>query len=72
MVLVGYDDDSSVCRNEYGEDGCWIIRNSWGVINGWSSDVWHDNGYGYIPYTGHAYSDLDEYVYYVRGVVPPP
>lgn len=45
-------------------DSCWIIRNSWGVGYG-------TNGYGEIPYTGHDYSDIRDYVYYVRGVVLP-
>jgi len=44
---------------------CWVIRNSWGLGYG-------TNGYGTIPYTGHDYSDIEDYVYYVRGVLPPP
>ena len=71
FVLVGYDDNCSVCRDQYGINGCWIIRNSWGVRTGWSSTVWHENGYGYIPYSSHSYSDLIGRAYYVEGVVSP-
>lgn len=70
IVLVGYDDDSPICKSKYGKNGCWIIRNSWGVLNGWWNQiVWHENGYAYIPYEGHDYSDLIYYVYYVDGVI---
>ena len=76
FVLVGYDDNCTICKNKYGQNGCWIIRNSWGLISGWSRSnggeyVWHDKGYGYIPYTGHPYSDLIDSVYYVEGVTSP-
>jgi len=72
VVLVGYDDDSSPCRSQYGQDGCWTIRNSWGLVNGVTvGGVWHDNGYGYIPYTGHAISDIVDHVYYAEGVISP-
>ncbi len=65
IVLVGYDDNSAVCMNKYNKPGCWIIRNSWGVFTDWDSDVWHVNGYGYIPYTGFKYSDIKNRAYYV-------
>jgi C1A family cysteine protease len=76
FVLVGYDDNCTICINKYGRNGCWIIRNSWGVLNGWQksingSYVWYENGYGYIPYTGFPYSDLIDLAYYVEGVKAP-
>ncbi|RLA94130.1 MAG: hypothetical protein DRG69_05830 [Deltaproteobacteria bacterium] len=55
IVLVGYDDDLN--------GGSWIIRNSWGTNYG-------NNGYGTIPYTGHKFSDIKNYVYYIGGVSP--
>jgi C1A family cysteine protease len=65
VVIVGYDDNSPICSQKYGKSGCWIIRNSWGVYNGWwKNKVWHVNGYAYIPYSGHSYSDLKNKVYY--------
>ena len=49
----------------YDDDGeVWTIRNSWGI-------GWGNGGYGDIPYTGHQYSDISEYVYYVDGVIEP-
>ena len=39
----------------------WVIRNSWGP-------TWNGTGYGIIPYTGHPYSDIVDYVYYVDTV----
>lgn len=77
ITLVGYNDSSSVCQNKYGEDECWIIKNSWGIRSGWwihpitGVQVWHENGYAYIPYSGHPYSDLKNYIYYVRNVKKP-
>jgi Papain family cysteine protease len=67
IVLVGYDD----AKQE------WIIRNSWGVINGWIANpptdppVYYENGYGRIPYTGHKYSDIVNDVHYAEGVISP-
>lgn len=69
VVLVGYDDDSNICKLRYGKNGCWIIRNSWGVVNGIVYGVYHENGYGYIPYEGHTFSDLINYVFYVENVM---
>lgn len=71
IVLVAYDDESDICKSKYGKDGCWVIRNSWGVINGNVMSVWHQGGYGYIPYEGHSYSDLASYVYGVKEVTSP-
>ena len=75
LLLVGYDDDCAVCRAMYGEDGCWILKNSWGVVTDWWSrggiNVWHEDGYAYIPYRGHPFSDLKYYVFYVEEVTPP-
>ena len=75
IVLVGYEDNSQTCMDKYGKPGCWIIRNSWGAWTGWytcSKDscgkgtrVWHENGYAYIPYAGHRYSDIVNRAYYV-------
>lgn len=76
LVLVGYDDDSNVCRNRYGENGCWILKNSWGVSTGWwnatdGTRVWGEFGFAFIPYSGHRYSDVIDYVYGVGGITAP-
>ncbi len=42
----------------------WVIRNSWGAS-------WNDGGYGKIPYSGSAYSDIRNYVIRVEGVLAP-
>jgi C1A family cysteine protease len=62
ITLVAYDDDSSICQDNYGTKGCWIIKNSWGNFNGVDKycSVYHVNGYGYIPYSGHDCSDIVE------------
>jgi hypothetical protein len=80
LILVGYDDDCDICKAQYGQNGCWIIRNSWGLINGWANivknnkivaRVWHVNGYVYIPYTGHFCSDIINSAYLADGVIAP-
>ncbi|PIV00721.1 hypothetical protein COS55_03155, partial [Candidatus Shapirobacteria bacterium CG03_land_8_20_14_0_80_40_19] len=48
--ISGYDDNSSICQEAYGVPGCWIIKNSWGVANGWVYSLWHEEGYLYLPY----------------------
>jgi len=69
IVIVGWDDESDVCLDNYGEDGCWIIKNSWGEANGLlNGGVWHIDGYGYIPYTDHQCSNIIEYTYYATGI----
>ena len=81
VVLVGYDDHSNICHNKYGTWGCWIVKNSWGIYSGWwtcpstecklGTKVWHENGYAYIPYTGHNYSDLKDFALAIENVIPP-
>lgn len=67
ITLVGYDDNKQT----------WIIRNSWGLLNGWRSNppgdpaIYYENGYGYVPYSGHKYSDIADNVYYSEGVTSP-
>ncbi len=50
VELVGFDDCSQVCHDIYGTWGCWKIKNSWGVFDGFKYDIYHKYGYGYIPY----------------------
>ena len=70
FVLVGFDDNSADCQNEYGRNGCWIFRNSWGPGGGYRGfQAFHfTDGYGIIPYSGHEYSDLADRVYKVGGL----
>ncbi len=80
IAIVGYDDrmvlnvyeDGRITRT-YGP-GVWIIRNSWGWGYGYDNNgdgILDDPGYGLIPYSGHDYSDIKDYVHYVRGVIKP-
>jgi len=55
VTLVGYDD----AKQE------WVIKNSWGVINGVFHGIRHEKGYGYIPYGTIGGS------FEVIGVIPP-
>jgi len=71
MVLNVYE-DGRITRT-YGP-GVWIIRNSWGWGYGYDNNgdgILDDPGYGLIPYSGHDYSDIKDYVHYVRGVIKP-
>ncbi len=58
ITLTGYDDNSQICQSHYGKAGCWIMKNSWGVFTGTSGGIYHQGGYGYIPYTGSVVSDI--------------
>jgi hypothetical protein len=83
VTIVGWDDDSELCRNHYDEDGCWIIKNSWGVDvdppeaehdNGdrYDDSWWQLNGFAYIPFENHDYSgQVRRNIHYLWGVVPP-
>ena len=77
VAVIGWDNDSDICRDAYGRSGCWIIKNSHGTINDFEegpdgSDVWHVDGFAYIPFEGHEYSsDMENYVRFVNTVEPP-
>ena len=77
VAVIGWDNDSEICRDAYGRSGCWIIKNSHGEIDDFEegpdgSDVWHVDGFAYIPFDGHEYSsDLENYVRFVNTVQPP-
>jgi len=77
VAVIGWDNDSDICRDAYGRSGCWIIKNSHGTINDFEegpdgSEVWHVDGFAYIPFDGHEYSsDLENYVRFVNTVEPP-
>ncbi len=50
VLLVGFDDNSEICRQAYGVSECWIIQNSWGSINGRAYGYIHRDGFMYVPY----------------------
>lgn len=66
ITLAGWDDDSTICKDHYSTPGCWIIKNSWGVINGMISvtangktwTYYHEKGYAYIPYNSDGGNDI--------------
>ncbi len=67
FVIVGWDDNWSMGPYQ----GAWIFKNSWG--SNWlavpAADTWSAGpGYGFLPYTGHQYSDIYDKAYYVEGV----
>jgi len=73
IVIVGWDDNCAICQQKYGKNGCWIVKNSHGIVSGWyhfkkGIDVWYENGYTYIPYEGHPYSDIKDTVWDIVGV----
>jgi len=80
IVVVGYDDsmvwndyDDGRLRGTYGP-GVWIVRNQWGLDWGYDNDmddIPDDPGYGLIPYSGHSWSDIKNYVHCVTGVLRP-
>jgi len=82
LTIVGWDDDSDWCRSYtrgVGDDGCWILKNSWGVNDGadvgGTDDAYDDflqvRGYIYLPFQGHSYSDEVRWnVHWVSGVSP--
>jgi C1A family cysteine protease len=63
FLIIGWDDNFSAD----GYKGAWIIKNSWGANWLASGGLWSAGpGYGYIPYSGHPYSNL--YGYFVTGL----
>jgi C1A family cysteine protease len=66
IAIIGWDGDSETCRWAYGENGCWITKNSHGLDSGFTtgpdgSSYYSAGGFVYIPFDGHAYSDAMRY-----------
>ena len=61
IVLVGYDDTMSNCMIGKNGNGCWILKNSWGVSKG-------DHGYYTI---GYGTNKIENWVYSPVGVRSP-
>ncbi|HSA24190.1 MAG TPA: C1 family peptidase, partial [Myxococcota bacterium] len=82
VALVGWDNDSQLCRDHYhGESACWIIKNSHGrptdpvmETNGSAYDeevLLDTDGYSYLPLEGHDFSrGVRSNPHYVDGVHP--
>jgi len=62
VTLSGWDDDMTNCMLGRDGNGCWIIKNSWGIHRG-------DHGYYTI---GYGTNHIEDYVYSPDGVTPPP
>jgi len=67
ILIVGWDDTWS--SGPY--QGAWIYKNSWGA--NWNANAGTNNwsagpGYGFLPYSGHPYSDIYSHAYYPEGV----
>jgi C1A family cysteine protease len=71
VTITGWDDNSNICQSHYQKAGCWIVKNSWGEFTGNNEGVYHVGGYGYVPYSGHSFSDLPSYASAPKGVRAP-
>ncbi len=74
VVIVGWEAAGGPCMANYGVNGCWIIKNSHGVYTGFGNfkkgSVYHEDGFAYVPYSGHAFSDVINQVIDIQGVYP--
>jgi len=75
FLLVGYDMHNSTCRQKYGKDACWIVKNSHGLLEYYNhKNIWHEQGFFFYPMTSNynaaeaQYSDLQCWAYWVSGV----
>ena len=76
-VIIGWDTDSAICRREYAQNSCWIIKNSHGVYTGTrtgadGTSYYAVDGFAYIPFDDHEYSYATRYgIRYVEDVSAP-
>lgn len=75
FTIVGYDMHNATCRQKYGKDACWIVKNSHGKKTEFNrKNIWHENGFFFYPMTSFynsaeaEYSDLQCWAYWVSGV----